>query len=663
MFPHGLLERAWYRSSIAELCRANVEQVLGTLASHSTFEINLAQRDAWREQIAHLQMQLRGFEGSILLEYAIPRMGRRIDAVVLLRGCVFVLEFKVGSFDSLREGLNQVWDYALDLKNFHAASHRLPIIPYLVLTEGDDKPAAPACFDADAVCRPRRLHVSRLGAELRAVSAPGPTEGERLRAWYEAAYSPSPTIIEAARALYAQHSVAAITRNDAGAKNLRDTTACISEIIHRSKEMGRKSICFVTGVPGAGKTLVGLNVATARRERDSPTHAVFLSGNQPLVSVLVEALARDEWQRRKESGTPERIGRIRESVKAFIQNLHHFRDEALHDSGPPADHVVIFDEAQRAWDHQQTANFMQRKKGRPGFQASEPEFLLQYMDRHREWCTVICLVGGGQEINTGEAGISEWLGALQRLFPHWDAYCAPNLSASEYAPGPMFQAVFDRTPLSLDERLHLSVSMRSFRAESVSSFVHALLDGETDAARGYLGELRDRFPIVLTRDLSTAKAWTKQAARGTERFGLLATSKAMRLKPHAIDIRVSADPVHWFLHAPEDTRSSNFLEDAATEFQVQGLEVDWACVAWDGDLRRGETEWSFHDFRGAKWCNIANANNRRYLKNAYRVLLTRARQGMVLFVPPGDAGDATRQPEFYDGTFNYLRAIGIPTIG
>jgi hypothetical protein len=415
-------------------------------------------------------------------------------------------------------------------------------------------------------------------------------------------------------------------------------------------------------VPGAGKTLVGLNLATQRREQDQPTHAVFLSGNGPLVAVLREALTRDEVVRRKQLGERVRKGKVGESVKAFIQNVHHFRDDALVDPSPPAEHVAIFDEAQRAWNHRQTANFMRRKKHHAGFTQSEPEFLIECMHRHKDWAAIVCLVGGGQEINTGEAGIDAWLEAVSTRFPDWHAYISRRLTDSEYAAGQALEVVGKWPNAHFDDSLHLAVSMRSFRAEHVSAFVKALLDCEKQQARDEFSQLGGRYPIVLTRDLALAKQWVRSRSRGTERYGLVASSKAQRLKPHAIDIRVEVNPVHWFLNRRGDTRSSYYLEDAATEFQVQGLELDWTCVTWDGDLRFAGSGWSYHDFRGDQWCNIRKPENRVYLRNAYRVLLTRARQGMVVFVPPGDASDPTRSPAYYDSTFNYLKELGIPEI-
>ncbi len=655
--------RAWYSASIADFLQSSTESVIGELLlANSQFAVIPTQSTAWKEQIEFLHSALKGLTGSLYLEFNIPRMGRRIDAVLLIGSLVFVVEFKVGEREFDRAAIDQVWDYALDLKNFHEASHNASLVPILVATNSQEAGPAELQIDADDVYRPIQANLESfrkiIDATLQKITGPPLDENQ----WAHASYHPTPTIVEAARSLYAQHSVEAIARFDAGARNLRVTSRRVEELVDEARKYGRKIICFVTGVPGAGKTLVGLNVATHRRERDQPTHAVFLSGNGPLVAVLREALTRDEFGRRRATGEKVRKGQIAESVKTFIQNVHNFRDEALIDEKAPIDRVVIFDEAQRAWNLKQTASFMQRKKNHGGFAHSEPKFLISYMDRHEGWAAIICLVGGGQEINIGEAGIQEWIEAINTSFPKWHMYLSSNLTDSEYAAGKVLQIVQQRKDTHLDDSLHLAVSMRSFRAENVSAFVKALLDCEKQQAREAYSKLAARYPIKLTRDLNLAKEWIRRQARGTERFGLVASSKAQRLKPHAIDIRVDVDPVHWFLNDKTDTRSSYYLEDAATEFQVQGLELDWACVTWDGDLRFTGSDWSYHDFCGDRWRNILNPDNRNYLRNAYRVLLTRARQGMVIFVPAGEPSDPTRSSVCYDTTFDYLSGLGIPVL-
>lgn len=629
------------------------------MAKNPDFDLVTTQKAAWIGQIEFLQKNLEGLTGTLHLEFNIPRMGSRVDAVLLIGPVVFVIEFKVGEAAFDRAAVDQVWDYALDLKNFHEASHQVSLVPILIATEAKESAPMKLTKDADGVYRPIQTHP--LGFRGVIDYAFGMIGGDTLdqTQWAKGAYKPTPTIFEAARALYAHHGVEAIKAFDAGKKNLGETSRRIEELIDEARAKSRKIICFLTGVPGAGKTLVGLNVATQHARTESPTHAVLLSGNGPLVAVLRAALSRDEKARLKRRGQKQKKGS--DPVKQFIQNVHHFRDEALKSEAPPADHVVVFDEAQRAWNLAMTADFMKRKKGVSDFADSEPQFLIRYVDRHKDWAVILCLVGGGQEINRGESGIGAWLEAVKTSFPHWDMYISSRLTDSEYAASETIGAVKETRGVHLDDNLHLSVSMRSFRAEHVSAFVKALLDCERDQARETMAKLK-RYPIAVTRNLDAAKKWVRDHARGSERYGLVASSKAQRLKPHAIDIRVKTDPVHWFLDGKEDTRSSYYLEDAATEFVVQGLEVDWAVVTWDGDLRFAESGWSYHDFRGAKWQNVKNADNRGYLKNAYRVLLTRARQGMVIFVPEGDKADHTRPPAYYDSTFKYLVDVGIPVL-
>ena len=566
------LERFWYGDSIPSFLATDANEILGKLSRYAGDGHFSDQRDTWLAQIDLLQAQLTDLEGWIFFEFNIPRMGRRVDVILVLGSVIYALEFKVGEKTYDRAAIDQVWDYALDLKNFHEASHNLSIAPILVATN-----AAPVFTkfesDLDNVYRPILTNADNLRHTLdRGLII---SKGSTLDAqdWARASYKPTPTIVEAARALYAQHSVEAIARFDAGAQNLNVTSRRIEDLVEEARSKNQKYICFVTGVPGAGKTLVGLNVATQRRDESSSANAVFLSGNGPLVKVLQEALTRDEHQRCKARQDKTRKGVIRKRVESFIQNVHHFRDEGLRDPSKPDEHVVIFDEAQRAWNLQMTANFMRRKKSRPGFSQSEPEFLISYMDRHNDWAVIICLVGGGQEINTGEAGISAWLDAVMTHFPHWRMFISSRLHDSEYAAGHTLEVAQRSSQTHLDDSLHLAVSMRSFRAENVSAFVKALLDCEKDTAREIFGKLCSRFPIFITRDLEKAKNWVRSKARGSERYGLLASSKAMRLKPHAVDIRVDVDPVHYFLNDSEDVRSSYYHEDAATEFQVQGLEM------------------------------------------------------------------------------------------
>ena len=564
------MKRSYYADEISRFLKEDPDRILGLLVQSNEFALESNQKDAWNYQIANLQENLRFIEGKIYFEYAIPRMGKRVDVVLLIQSVVFVLEYKVGETHYPSHALDQVTDYALDLKNFHETSHDQYIVPMLIASNGaeiveeipikiyKDKLLCPLCSNGKCLNSLIRKILESLGA-LPAVT---PLE------WEEGSYRPTPTIIEAAMALYGGHSVAEISRSDASGEELHRTTRTISELIARAKAESFKAICFVTGVPGAGKTLIGLNVATQHFDKKNDMYSVFLSGNGPLVKVLQEALARDKVAREKLQGKKYKKRDAYSEVKMFVQNVHHYRDECLRDAKPPVDHVALFDEAQRAWNLEQTCNFMQRKKGQPNFNQSEPEFLLSCIDRHQDWGIVVCLVGGGQEINTGEAGISEWVEALNRAFPDWRIYISDRLQDEEFGAGKVLEQLKGRPHVEYNSRLHLSVSMRSYRAENVSQLVKQILDRSEYEARESLAKLAGLYPIVLTRDMDKAKNWLRENARGTERIGVVVSSKAIRLKPLAIDVRFKPDPVHWFLAGKKDIRSSYYLEDVATEFDI-----------------------------------------------------------------------------------------------
>jgi hypothetical protein len=660
------VSRAYYAASISNFLEASADTILGVLSRNSAFAVESTQRDAWLSQIEHLKASLvfTSQQGSVFFEYAVPRLGKRIDTLILLDHVVFILEFKVGEREFLSSAKDQVWDYAVDLKNFHETTHNKAVAPILIATKAKDQSFTLATSARDdGVIQPVLISAGQLRMAFEQIL--DFCDGSKIdpTLWESGGYHPTPTIVEAAMALYNGHGVADISRSDATAINLSRTTGAISKVISDAQLHSKKAVCIVTGVPGAGKTLVGLKIATEHTDKDSALHSVFLSGNGPLVAILQEALARDKVSREASAGRKLKKGAAVSEVKLFIQNVHHFRDECLIDiDRPPIEHVALFDEAQRAWNLEQTASFMLRKKQRPDFQQSEPEFLISCMDRHQDWTVVVCLVGGGQEINTGEAGIEEWVNALTRTFGEWHIHISPRLHDSEYGAGRVLEHLESRSNVFFNEDLHLHVPMRSFRSEHVAALVKNLLDLELNHAQAALKAIGDNYPIVLTRDLSAAKTWLKQQARGSERYGMVVSSQAQRLKPHAIDVKSPMDPIHWFLDDKNDVRSSFYLEDVATEFHVQGLELDWACVVWDADLRYSNDCWKHYSFVGSKWQNIHKAERQMYLKNAYRVLLTRARQGMVVVVPQGSDEDPTRAHHFYDSTFDYLRSIGFKTL-
>ncbi len=644
--------RAYYTADRGRFESDSDDHILGELTRRHNFALEIEQKSAWLQQIRIMRNALVSIDAyTLAFEFAIPRMGKRADAVLVIGDCIFVIEFKVGGESFDRHAIEQVEDYALDLKNFHEGSHALSIIPILVPTKATAARAVQLEMALGQVAEPVLSSVIDLADIIRMASAPHRHVKMDAAAWAASGYRPTPTIIQAAQALYANHNVEEITRRDAGAINLTRTEAAIGQVIDDARVHSHKAICFITGVPGAGKTLAGLNVATKRSE-DKTAHATYLTGNGPLIQVLQQALARDQAARENVSRTF-----AHSKVRAFIQNIHEFRDEyATRSQAAPSDHVVVFDEAQRAWTRAQASSFMQRKKGVANFDMSEPEFLLSVMDRHPDWCTVVCLIGGGQEINTGEAGLSEWMAAIRDRFAHWQVHASAQIVEPDYDLNAEARAFISQSHVSLNEDLHLSVSMRSFRAETLSAFIAHVLNGEGEAAREASAKL-NQYPLFATRHLKAAKDWLRAMARGSERYGLVASSGAHRLRPEGLHVKAGIDPANWFLNDRNDVRSSFYMEEVASEFDVQGLELDYAAVCWDADLRYNDS-WQGWNFKGTRWQAINDRFRRLYLKNAYRVILTRARQGMVVFVPKGDAADPTRPSEYYDGTYNYLVGCG-----
>lgn len=651
--------RCYYSAKINIFIKQSQSHILGELTRNNEFSLDDNQKNAWLSQINILKQQLAAFfDGDIMFEYTIPRVGKRIDNIFIYNGFIFLFEFKVGDKVYHYYAIEQVMDYALDLKNFHKESHDKTIIPILIATQA---PSYESNFQqySDGIVKPLLCNCSNISDIISKACKQFKGKIFSVSQWENSIYMPTPTIIEAAQALYGGHSVNAISRSDSGAINLNTTTQAINQIIDHSKKNREKSICFITGVPGAGKTLAGLNIANERHRFEEDEHAVFLSGNGPLVDVLQEALARNEYEN---SEGHIKKGEALTTAKAFIQIIHHFRDDAIAVEKPPIEKVVIFDEAQRAWTLEQTSGFMQKKKGKLDFNMSEPEFLISVMDRHKDWAVIVCLIGGGQEINTGEAGLPEWFDALQRRFTDWDVYLSNNLNDVEYTRGAKLDEMLFGLKYSFMDELHLSVSLRSFRSERVSEFVKSVIDNNQLKAKELYSELSVTYPIVLTRNIAKAKEWVKDMARGSERYGLIASSGSARLKPYGIWTQCKIEAKNWFLNEKGDVRSSYYLEDTATEFDIQGLELDWAIVAWDADYRFVDGDFIYQNFTGSTWKNVNKPEKRLYLKNAYRVLLTRARQGFVIFIPEGDDSDLTRKKSFYDGTYEYLRGIGVKKI-
>ena len=712
----GNSTRCLFESDIKTFLDKEKKAILGELCTKFHGSVLSPAIEAWQSEIEILKralIPLKESGGHVIFEYDIPRLGKRIDTVLLLKGIVFCLEFKVGESRILENDVDQVLDYALDLKNFHKYSHDKLIVPILIATKyiKTTSRIQSSVYD-DRVVNPLVTGEKGISDLITEVLRCFPEEAAIDSDWLKSPYAPTPTIIEAARALYENHSVENITRHAADGVATDKTIFYILDIIKKSKDNREKSICFVTGVPGAGKTLVGLDVAvkqTYQQGSGKPVKdegAVYLSGNGPLVAVLTEALAQDNYKKCKDRGEKKKLTDSRREVSKFIQIIHRYRDNMLakiknpvekgileidpekavkmKDTGDgEVEHVAIFDEAQRSWTHKRLADYLKRggtygnKLKVPNFPMSEASFLIWSLDQREDWATIVCLVGGGQEINTGEAGISEWIKSLNELFTHWKIYISPQLTEAEYAEGKVNELLKDNMNVTYSNDLHLAVSLRSFRTEKLSEMVHYLLSLNPKASSTY-AEIKNKYPIFLTRDMEKAKRWLHEKVRGTERTGVLITKESARYKPLGVHVLQSdvENAVHWFLDDKTDTRSSNYLEDAATEIQVQGLELDYTCLLWDADMRYKNGKWHYYKFNGKeKWNELKDNNEsqqeqKKYMLNAYRVLLTRARSGMIICVPAGNPHktttgfweDETRLPEYYDGTYQYLKSMGFEEI-
>lgn len=661
---------AYYRSTLAEFLNDDPDRVLGVVVTKSAdngfTDLKQRQTKAWQVQLEVLRQTASNLveqytdanDWGILIEYPIPRRQKRVDVVLLVRDVILALEFKTGEKEHQKSTARQVEDYALDLRDFHEESRGKTIVPMAVTTRATSSQPELGLRSIDSVKHVVKASETDLGEKVRWCVDTYTNVGAQLDAsrWDNSVYRPVPTIIEAAEALYAGHDVREIASSHADAKNLGDTSERLVHLIQRAQQNRRKILCIVTGVPGAGKTLAGLNVVHDKRIRSiAQGTGVFLSGNGPLVHIVSAAIARDFKKKQLKAGDAER------TVSTFIQNVHAFIKDSLNRTVAPVEHLIVFDEAQRAWDTAQSAKKNDRNE-------SEPELMLSIMDRHHDWSVIIALVGGGQEINTGEAGLAEWGRALLKRFSHWEVAASPQALAS--ASNDEMQRLFpegDSSSIVVHEEpaLHLNVSLRSYKAEAVSKWVDAVVDGNQREAQGIITRCSD-FPMVLTRDLEAARAWLRQHTRGLRRCGLLASSGALRLRAEGIELSSGFRRgdrqmyVNWFLNETSDLRASNQLEVAASEYECQGLELDLTCICWGGDLLYDQLAgWRKRKFVGAKWNTMNQARDQQYLLNTYRVLLTRAREGFVVWVPRGDANDPTRNPEGFDSTAEFLKHCGL----
>jgi hypothetical protein len=640
-----------YQNNISDFLKADNETVVGNLAIGVTnHQLLMQQRTSWNHQVTYLKEAFQHLPSNwhLILEYPIPRRSKRIDVILLAKDLIFVIEFKDRETKYSPDAISQVEDYSLDIRDFHKQSASQTIIP--IVWASDAKEKSNRLFDNGDFVKPtlfanrRNLH-STIKAAFEYFT--NTTNAEiNPNNWNNSEYLPTPTIIEAAQHLFSGQSVREISRSHAGSENLTDTTNAILKAIKEAQENDEKIICFITGVPGAGKTLAGLNIV--HNVDNHSGKGVFLSGNGPLVKVLTEALARDNSKRSNIS-----LIQSRREI-AFVQNVHQFLDFYHNNDQTPQDKIILFDEAQRAWN----AEHSKRKFDRD---FSEAEMLFNIMNRNDRWAVIVALIGSGQEINTGEAGLAEWGKTIKEKFPNWKIYISPELKegSSNIANYKLFETAPTNLSISELPELHLKVSIRSYKAEKLSEWVVSLLEDEPLKAKELLQYHLKDYPIFITRNLETARQFLRNKNRGHRRIGLIASSGARRLRPFGLDVTAEIDVANWFLNPKEDVRSSCFLELPATEFAVQGLELDWVGLCWGDDFRKEDSGWSFHAFKGSKWQLERQEERKQFIKNKYRVLLTRGREGLIIFIPQGSETDHTRPSKNYDTTYEYLKRTGI----
>ncbi len=619
----------------------------------------------WWHDLASLRQSLDELESihpsagrwQILLEFSIPRKERRLDVVLLTGAEIILLECKRG--EAAGDAIKQVEEYALLLHYFHEPSSNQRIYPIVVSAQIPNKitgdlrqsellfPTLPSFW----IAPPQITVWNDLAAKLASIakSAVPPPDGDF---WDNGRYSPTPTIIDAALALRSGLSIREIAHSEAAEHDIETVTNEIRDIIERARTEHQQVICFLTGVPGSGKTLVGLSLAHLSENRADAIH--FMSGNGPLVQVLQE-LFRQQGMR---DGVPATQSLIH--AKTLIENVHVFASTYADEDPdrPPSNHVVIFDEAQRAWNLAQNLSKFRRNY-------SEPEMLLKIMERHQDWAVIIALVGGGQEINNGEAGLEEWGKALSASARDWQIYASPEVieGGTSTAGHRLFSNHSDRN-IHQTTTLHLRTSNRSLRADNLAQWVNHVLDGQPE--RAFAMKITERFPIFLYRDLQQTREKLKKESLGESRFGLTGSSGAMRLRAEGLEpsstFHAEYPWHHWYLAPRTDLRSSYSCEVFATEFEIQGLELDWIGLCWSGDFIWSGTTWiarKLHEGKTTKWSLIRNLDKQNYRKNAYRVLLTRARQGLVIYVPRGYQEDSTRSPGELDQIASYLCECGV----
>jgi hypothetical protein len=656
---------AFYFNKIENFLKSSTDEIVRTLSGEQTrsIDLNPKQNDSWRLEIDLYKKNLKDLsefkDSFILIEYPLLRLSKRLDTIIIYNNLIIVIEFKK-SVEFSSSDKNQLEDYCINLKYFHEESHEKLIIPILFASDAPNRENKYEVFEN--IAKTIYANKDTLGIELKkATSFKRDDKFINPVKWNAAEYKPVPTIIEAAELLYAGHNVREIASSKASTKNIIETTEELIKIINSSKQNNKRSICFVTGVPGSGKTLTGLNAVHDQRFKD--LKGVYLSGNLPLIKVLIGALKKSYAERNNCTQKEAEV-----ALSSQIQSVNHFLEEYINRSkNPPYEHIVVFDEAQRAWDAEQG-------KRKFDHQSSEPEMFLQLMERHKDWAVIICLVGNGQEINTGERGLLDWGSALferaSKQDKKWDVYISPEmLTKSQDFTFNKLVEMDKESFLNLIKTpsLHLPISVRSIQSEESVHFINSIIDEKFNEINK---DLAKNIPIFVTRSLEKMRSHLKSKVIGNQRCGLISSSDAVkRLRAYGLGVSLFASRgenefLNYYLDDIKNYKSSNFLETTVNEYTCQGLELDYTGVCWGFDFTWSNkiNSWTYRKSRGPSWQNVSNYDVKQFLKNRYRVLLTRFRHGMVIWIPEGSDVDLTRSKTLIDDTYHLLKNLGLREI-
>ena len=637
--------------------------------SSDYYELSL-QKKAWANQISILKKYLKDKNGYIIFEYVLSRVNMRIDVVLLMNDIVYSLEFKNNETMFLESDIDQAGGYGYALKNFYEINRNKYVVPILIATRAPDSECSVASdLGTDGLFSLFKANVNKMEQYIDLIRSKYGSDviysEEDFENWINSPFKPNPTIIQSARSIYMNNQIDDFFKFDAGEENLKITELTVEAIVNEARDNKKKIICFVSGVPGAGKTLVGLDLAgkTRNNKDNNLPDAVFFSGNGPLINVLTEALGRDAIKQFPEKY--EKKYQAVNNVKTFIQDLHAFKQDIISSKKKNIDeNVLIFDEAQRVWDEEQLKKWLIKKEADASFYGlSEADLLLDVFSK-KEWGVIVALVGLGQDIHTGENGLGVWFKSLLEKHNEWDIRLSKQIFEQSADNLYKYKGLILNNPKVKDcSGLYLETCIRTPRARNLSEFAEAVLSNKPEQAKIAISKF-DNYPICITRDLKLAEQFVLRNTQRKERCGKLCSSnsKILGKYSHCFDNIDNWHFANWMLD-DFGRDSSNSLIFSASEFNIQGLEIDWSLLGWDMDMYYSNGEWHEQRMLTKKRFEESTEIQKKHILNSYRVLLTRARKGMIIYIPKSsDFEDNYDVSQYMDSTYDYLKSCGIKDI-